>query len=484
MRKLFSEGDDVLVRDYIEDKGRKIYIESAHIYQDELLGDKELSCSCFDCTEKDADGISKFDADFNIPVSILVYNNPEYCDGKEVIEFDGKVDENTPNGWLWLNHIEGKFETLPDNDYMSLQLYMPEHLTFNELPDRRTVLPVEAVNTKNGLDTSVFVLPEIQIPLSEIKESGKSFADFISDTVIKETGKYFPVTTYLCTDAITPNLVTDMVEVGDWRISDNNFKKYSMPVDTKASDKEESFGSVYYGNCIYDIHSWESGNASGPCLDVQVSTPVHCYSDIEKHEFIFDKNYLDDLKASSFKCTAGSWNIERTQENCQSINELKKDIVQQLLNHKLIKPRRTAIYIDMKENQSGFPWQYEKAVDVIKFLEQQRNELPIDLINKPKLNNNDYETLKTHYDKIYDYLKEKPVNKDNILYREMVMNGLPDNRIKYVHNFGFARERMRSLGGDLTTVDMLKKLSKMRPSIEKAMRFREKAKNAKHLIGQ
>ena len=117
MRKLFSEGDDVVIKDYILPglSNDKVYIDSAHVLQDEVFGDNLLLCSCFGCKIENNDSL--FDSSFYIPVDVLLKHNKEY-QVENCIEFDDGPDmltvQNTDLfdhtyelGNFWLNHIEG-----------------------------------------------------------------------------------------------------------------------------------------------------------------------------------------------------------------------------------------------------------------------------------------------------------------------------------------------------------------------------------------
>ena len=69
MRKLFSEGDNLAIKDYVVpvgSNGEKIYIDSLHVLEDEFIGKNNLLCNCFGCKAENED--ASFDATWRIPV--------------------------------------------------------------------------------------------------------------------------------------------------------------------------------------------------------------------------------------------------------------------------------------------------------------------------------------------------------------------------------------------------------------------------------
>ncbi|WP_407396744.1 hypothetical protein [Anaerovibrio sp.] len=175
----------------------------------------------------------------------------------------------------------------------------------------------------------------------------------------------------------------DMVAAGDWHINEESFKKYSngeMDCDL------ESMGSVYYGNNIYDLAYGQIDN-NDPCnvADNVSGVFIHLYKPFGITEFeevtvdFHGKNRVDlcgkYLDLVDYPCDP----IHRTKANCTSIEELKKDIVKEMLESKVLDPGKIAKYKEMNTSHdgkipSGFPHQFEAAKNALKSSEKEQKD--------------------------------------------------------------------------------------------------------------
>lgn len=202
MRKLFSEGDDLVIKDYIllGLSNDKVYIDSAHVLQNEVFGDNVLLCSCSNCKFENND--TPFEASLYIPVDVLLNHNKEYqvdnciefVDGPDMLTMQNTdlFDHTYELGNFWLNHIEGDLMGYKDDVYVTLELYIPTNFISKDEALQNEFLSV-LVNTKNGLDTECFRVPDITIPLVDIKElDDAKFKKFLQALVLKEMGNRCP----------------------------------------------------------------------------------------------------------------------------------------------------------------------------------------------------------------------------------------------------------------------------------------------------
>ncbi|WP_407396746.1 hypothetical protein [Anaerovibrio sp.] len=232
MRKLFSEGDDVVIKDYILPglSNDKVYIDTVHVLQDEVFGDNLLLCSCSNC--KFENNNTQFDASFYIPVDVLLKQNKEY-QVENCIEFsDGPdmlsvyninlFDHTYELGNFWLNHIEGDLMGYKDDVYVTLELYIPTHFISKDEAWQNEFLSV-LINTKNGLDTECFRVPDITIPLVDIKElDAATFKEYLQALVLKEMGNRCPEFYKKITGESFQAQEVDVLAVRDFIVDDEN----------------------------------------------------------------------------------------------------------------------------------------------------------------------------------------------------------------------------------------------------------------------
>lgn len=157
--------------------------------------------------------------------------------------------------------------------------------------------------------------------------------------------------------------IDKLVEAGDWQFTQENFNRiYMHPYRYYGT----VYGSVMYGNNVYDILSSDN---KGDCIVIEALKPSDEYDCMgETIEQKFDIQMDAEKTGDSFALTFAASDLTLSEEDLADFHAFKKAIVKELLAMKCISPEKVEQYEYFKKNSCGFFQQVYRAEEQYKYM--------------------------------------------------------------------------------------------------------------------
>lgn len=186
-------------------------------------------------------------------------------------------------------------------------------------------------------------------------------------------------------------------------------------------------GYLYLGNDLYTFSIEESNIQLTEYIpiDEMYTAPaeeIDAFFEERNSDALYE-NCLEEQHQVSFKKFGTTY--EALQEN----------LIRNMLSEGMIETDLIPAYQKLKENKTGYMYQFDNRIKQLENADKLREERPRELISKDRLTTHELKLLSSHYYKVSKCLDQKyrnPTDTGRMLVKEMMRDGLSESRISLI----------------------------------------------------